>query len=348
MPLNKSIVSKIEKISQESKIKLGFEFKPMTELKSATSFQQSVALATASLTSPITLGLTGGEEAAAISKPNEERSILQAQQLNEYNQRISHKSGSFESTFNFQTFESVRQATGCPQQQLQMQDHPPPPRSSKEGGGGRKSKGATNRRQDVFQFQFDDPTLMDCGGTNDFSSSSSLSSDSEEIETNESDREGDDELTDWPGNEAMINFASKNDFKRAKPKPIKTGSGGVGGVGNGPSKPDDMAQDDDTLMSGDDMIAMSESPNNQSTAIRLSETQPIDITAVQRVHEISKQIESEMSGETSNHFYSSSNSGTFEKREIRAGCRRIREERPGFSVYLNANEELARYVMTGC
>jgi hypothetical protein len=108
------------------------------------------------------------------------------------------------------------------------------------------AKHQRRRQLKMQQLQFDDQTFMDCGGLNEFLSSSSLSSsDSEAILTNESDHEGDDELTDWPGNEAMINFASKNDFKRAKPR-------------SKPSLPqikqqDDNFQDDDTLMSADDV-----------------------------------------------------------------------------------------------
>lgn len=109
-----------------------------------------------------------------------------------------------------------------------------------------------------MQLQFDDQTdFMDCGNFNDFLSSSSLSSsDSEAEETNESDHEGDDELTDWPGHEAMINFASKNEFKRANKKATATG---VVSVGNNNKlsqiKQHDniIIQDDDTLMSADEI-----------------------------------------------------------------------------------------------
>lgn len=54
-------------------------------------------------------------------------------------------------------------------------------------------------------------------------------------------------------------------------------------------------------------------------------------------------IESEMSGEASTHFFSSPN--TFgEVREIRAGCRRIRDERPGFSIITSFNEDLLKFL----
>lgn len=254
-----------------------------------------------------------------------------------------------------------------------------------------------------MQLQFDDPNGMDCAGLNDFLSSSSLSSsDSEAGQTNESDREGDDELTDWPGNEAMVNFASKNDFKRAKQprsnsKSMVTGRFGIGG-GCGD---DLMAQDDDTLMSADEMntspnppitsttmggasataggsgIALSSTstatfppntlnlsvrcmpaPNNvapSSAAIATARTvlstddgqrratMPIDIVGSGSVASSqSTFIESEMSGETSNNFLSSS-SPCLEVREFRAGCRRIRDERPGFTIFTSVNEHLSRF-----
>ena len=95
-------------------------------------------------------------------------------------------------------------------------------------------------------LQFDDQNYMDCASMNDFLSSSSLSSsDSEAVLTNETDHEGDDELTDWPGNEVMINFTSKCDFKRINKIRAK------------PTLPlikqhEDTIQDDDTLMCADD------------------------------------------------------------------------------------------------
>lgn len=107
-----------------------------------------------------------------------------------------------------------------------------------------------SRRRLKMQLQFEDHSFMDCSNFNEFLSSSSLSSsDSETEETNESDHEGDDELTDWPGHEAMINFASKNEFKRAnninciakKKLPLIR------------QHDDVIQQDDDTLMSADEM-----------------------------------------------------------------------------------------------
>jgi G patch domain-containing protein 2 len=70
---------------------------------------------------------------------------------------------------------------------------------------------------------------------------------------------------------------------------------------------------------------------------------PIDIIGADN-YQYTKQIESEMSGETSNNFLSSPNH-QLEVREFLAGCRRVREERPGFSIISSANEYLSRQVI---
>ncbi|XP_055388847.1 uncharacterized protein LOC129617815 [Condylostylus longicornis] len=281
-----------------------------------------------------------------------------------------------------------------PKPSSELQSH-----KSKHSSGERRRRHKNNRlkREQIrAQLQFDDPHSMECGNDlNDFVSSSSLSSsDSEDGETNESDREGDDELTDWPGNEVMVNFASKNDFKRKsnkKPLPLIKSS-------------DDYAAggDDDTLMSGDEVLSPpggvtgtsfssgiqikssmlqsqpiainSGNAMNFNTAIgvgsygfysggsnsfglseNLSEGQNVNsssfINANDGLGETTtnfrfpiKQIESEMSGETSNPFLASPPFQSNEIREIRAGCRRIREERPGFVVRTSVNERLARFL----
>lgn len=236
-----------------------------------------------------------------------------------------------------------------------------------------------NRR---LKLQFDDQNFMDCGNINDFLSSSSLSStDSETEETNESDHEGDDELTDWPGHEAMVNFASKNEFKRANKK-----------VGKMPQikQQDDIIQDDDTLMSADEVqdqtfeessiLPISMLTHQVSNPMSVSKFVNMPTSRNQASHPINiigtlgssfipssstsgvadggygssfttsynhkQPIESEMSGETSNPFLASPNA-IGEVREIRAGCRRIREERPGFSIITSFNEELLRYINQG-
>lgn len=233
-----------------------------------------------------------------------------------------------------------------------------------------------NKHSRQLKLQFDDQNFMDCGNINDFLSSSSLSSsDSEAEETNESDHEGDDELTDWPGHEAMVNFASKNEFRRANKK-----------VGRMPQikQQDDIVQDDDTLMSADEVqsqtlvdvttLPMSlhnhpQIPNTfdvgasnlESSSLRLQASHPINIIGAMSSAFIpssstsgvvdggygsnftvsynhKQPVESEMSGETSTPFMSSIG----EVREIRAGCRRIREERPGFSIITSFNEDLLK------
>lgn len=319
LPLNKSIVSKIEKISQDSRSKIGFQFGP-----SGDCLNTFKALA---------------------QKPIEEQTvnILKVNHpIHEFNQ--AHKSGSFESTFNFQNY-----GTYLPKLEDRLRDL-------------KNRKNQQQKRQEQFQLQFDDPTssfMMECV-TNEFPSSSSLSSsDSEEIETNESDREGDDELTDWPGNEAMVNFTSKNDFKRAKPPKVKQ-------TNLSQIKSDEIGQDDDTLMSADDIVQPAndnvsnflsfasggtDSINlnlknnsivtNDLSSKKVKTTQPISISTTITTGLYKDSIESEMSGETSNHFLSSPNN-SFDIREIRAGCRRIRDERPGFSIISNANEDLSR------
>lgn len=232
-----------------------------------------------------------------------------------------------------------------------------------------------------MQLQFDDPaSFMDCSMA-DLPSSGSLSTSSSSSEedsdqTTDSDREGDDELTDWPGNEAMINFASRNDFKRARPpKLFKALLPLI-------NSDDVTGQDDDTLMSGDELMGQPQLHlQGQAVAAAVKATAtapvvfvprpgfmpvvhsqvcqqpawippvpvfrqtiptlPIDISTLATTAS-APQIESEMSGETSNHHLMSSPNAPFEVREIRAGCRRVREERPSFSIIASVNEDLAK------
>uniref|UniRef100_A0A1B0CLR5 Uncharacterized protein n=1 Tax=Lutzomyia longipalpis TaxID=7200 RepID=A0A1B0CLR5_LUTLO len=191
-------------------------------------------------------------------------------------------------------------------------------------------QGRRGRKKEYMkmQLQFDDPNFMDCSLSEFLSSSSLSSSDSEAAATNESDHEGDDELTDWPGNEVMINFASKNDFKRARPpKLTKTRSN------HETRDPDtDMMNVDGAqpvpLLTGHMLLGGKALGGGGGGAGGCPE------------------IESEMSGETSNHFLSSPNTLS-DVREIRAGCRRIREERPGFSIITSVNEDLSRFLQDG-
>uniref|UniRef100_A0A6B2ECC8 Uncharacterized protein n=1 Tax=Phlebotomus kandelakii TaxID=1109342 RepID=A0A6B2ECC8_9DIPT len=262
-PLNKTIVSKIEKISQES----------------------SVAAATATLASMV-------ESRVAEPAVTEDEDTMKSAECSAF----------------------------------------PPPHQTPEAPRRRK------KEYMKMQLQFDDPNFMDCSLSEFLSSSSLSSSDSEAAATNESDHEGDDELTDWPGNEVMINFASKNDFKRARPpKLTKTRSNHETRDSTGDTVMVNV--DAQPLLTGH-MLLGGRAPVS---------TQPINIAGGSSYSSGAggcPEIESEMSGETSNHFLSSP-STLNDVREIRAGCRRIREERPGFSIITSVNEDLSRFLQDG-
>lgn len=256
----------------------------------------------------------------------------------------------------------------------------------------RRSVTAAKRaaQQLKMRLQFDDPHAMDDGGgggglmaMSDMVSSSSMSSssDSEAAQRNDTDREGDDELTDWPGNEAMVNFASKNDFKRAaKQQPLQQRGTAASLVKATTLSAFATVCDEDTLMSADDLLesgatAAAQPPTTlqlvskygPSTSSAARTTQPIAIgggSSSSSMQLAAAAETSEMSGETSNHFLSSPGAGTgdggcggdvagaaggsfgtggaFEVREIRAGCRRIRNERPGFTILTSVNEDLSK------
>lgn len=335
LPLHKSIVSKIERIAQGNREKIsGFQFMCLHDVE----VNSKPVLPTLPL-------------APFVNQPQVEAVATVAH-------KMAQKSGSFESTLN-----PLAAVVACPTGRQNSAEKKKERRQHKN-----------SKRLQKQKLQFEDPEVMDCDSMNEYlenleSSSSSLSSssDSEAAETNDSDREGDDELTDWPGNEAMVNFTSKNDFKRAKPRTsIKTTLPQI--------KSDDLAQDDDTLMSADELMATSQTsmtpntqqqqqpplpPNTLNLSVRYSpaasladvvplhSTMPIDILENHVLAGVvCNQIESEQSGETSNHFLSSPN--TNEVREIRAGCRRIRNERPGFTILTSVNEELSKYAIYNC
>lgn len=306
-------MSKIEKISQDTKNKIcGFQFLCLQDrdvnkpaVKDTNNLFKSHASSQQQQLQQQQQPITDGEKSTF---------------------KMAQKSGSFESTFTSPDH----------QKNVVVNDNVSDHHSKKH------YKSNKRIQQMKLQLQFEDASLMDCG-LNEFLSSSSLSSssDSEAAETNESDREGDDELTDWPGNEAMVNFTSKNDFKRAKPRP-KTISLQT------------AQDDDDTLMSTDELGVKGPVPIPPTTlnlsvkyapATSLNDasaiTSPIDITG-RAIGPLRNQIESEMSGETSNYFLSSGN--RVEVREIRAGCRRVRNERRGFTILTSANEEFSRYI----
>lgn len=136
----------------------------------------------------------------------------------------------------------------------------------------------------------------------------------------------------------MVNFASKHDFKQATKKIMKPQK----------QKHSDVIQDDDTLMSAEDMRdassedLMKERPSNffSSHPINIQGSHESGFVACNIVNDgrefsridkphLKQNIESEMSGETSNQ--------SREVREIRAGCRRVREDsyRPGYAIGFN-------------
>ncbi|KAH8294543.1 hypothetical protein KR044_012373 [Drosophila immigrans] len=221
-----------------------------------------------------------------------------------------------------------------------------------------------------------DVQSMDCSELYDFLSSSSLSSSSDDSEDShrlhDTDREGDDELTDWPGNE-FGHGVGKYDPKRKLTKKSLLPQ----------IRSDDTIGEDDTLMSGTEATAASTAAAAatccDSAGISLSpptqpqealsrfqsaaSSQPIEICGGGANRSVGfnicldmestscnglpavRQIESEMSGETSNPFLSSSPPLQLQEvREIRAGCRRINGDRPGFSIKLSVNERLARFL----
>lgn len=373
LPLNRSIVSKIEKISQDSQNKMNFNFSVMMQS------QQPGALSSRQVdkVSPVVhfqslFSVPRKENCTNMLKcprgDSEMETSTSTADDNKINlQKMSQKSGSFESALptntNNNKLEHKKKV-----KHFSIGYHGPI--------AGFHNKSKQSRR---LKLQFDDQNFMDCGNINDFLSSSSLSSsDSEKEETNESDHEGDDELTDWPGNEAMVNFASKNEFRRANKK-----------TGKMPQikQQEDIIQDDDTLMSADEIqsqtlvdssiFPISLHTHNSQTPCpleagtakfviapisRLQSSHPINIigamdstfipssstsgvadggygSSFTASYNHRQPIESEMSGETSTPFMSSIG----EVREIRAGCRRIREERPGFSIITSFNEELLKY-----
>lgn len=417
LPLNKNIVSKIEKISQEtlnSSSAMGFTTGVVTANDAKTvptgflfdsTYLKSGQIKTIHTNHSVLLSDSLAQSTSTLQPATsfQVKSLSIDATSNANASKMQQKSGSFDSSFNIQetsTFViqppavdvSAATSTKMAKENIRKGHS-----TSRHSNHKRKQS-----KRSQLQMQFNEQNGMECGNLNDFLSSSSLSSsDSEAGETNESDREGDDELTDWPGNEAMVNFASKNDFKRAKParnsisNPVSTLSKTVQ---SGRYANDDcMGQDEDTLM-GQDELATSHSshlsssqnliePNillgteptlfpskfspalpsrllsndsqtlsspstsdspltlNSSRILRNATSLPIDI--IPQGHQPFgadnhvTQIESEMSGETSNHFLSSPN---MEVREIRAGCRRIRDERPGFTIFSSVNEHLSRFL----
>lgn len=388
LPLNKNIVSKIEKISQES----------LNNSGGAVGFTSAIVTANNEKSAPIGFhfvsaylknsqnACTDGHHQPVVNETliqtalyTQAPSNVQAKSVSigcaaiVNASKMSQKSGSFDSPYNVQV-EPLACAIQAPTADVSAPIKIGKDNSRKSHSSSRHSNHKRKQCKRIhLKMQFNAQNGMDCGNLNDFLSSSSLSSsDSEAGETNESDREGDDELTDWPGNEAMVNFASKNDFKRAKqPRNANpVGSLSKSTVLHSRFANDDcMAQDEDTLMSADELptpcalntsqnsgesgcsllnpdptifppkfsaalqnrLTSNDSPtfsspsdslliSSSSRLLRNATSLPIDIIPQGHQHFATgiqtAQIESEMSGETSNPFLSSPN---MEVREIRAG-----------------------------
>lgn len=412
LPLNKNIVSRIEKISQDSangsgaigfgstlrnderNILAGFVFSANCPSNGGAGSQVQATQNEANLHA--TSGIEATDTHSNTQHLNKSASIDDS--LVEQPHVMPQKSGSFDATI-ISHENRIKYATPQLTAAEFTTAKPTKDNSRKVSKTRQHKRKQTKHHQMQMQIQFGNPIDMDCGSLNDFLSSSSLSSsDSEGDETNESDREGDDELTDWPGNEAMVNFASKNDFKRAKSTRQLKAATLQGKVCH-----DDLVTlDEDTLMFAEDIPispttshfpststviappiispAIIQGPNPLALQLKLSlpsshrsrlsaeqvmsspstsdiqipsnplraaTSMPINIIQQATHHAIMGptlgHVESEMSGETSNHFLSSSQMA--DVREIRAGCRRVHNERPGYSIFSSINEHLSRYVL---
>lgn len=243
-------------------------------------------------------------------------------------------------------------------------------------------------------------------------SSSLSSSDSDGVVTNDSDREGDDELTDWPGIEELKVFNKSLTFKTAKtvnnnspksvsnmppPKRLKKEKmlpkSGWASCKNRFKKKRpkvDSGNDDDAMMSDSKTVVDVEEeiliensilqPHSSFTSFsdvknagvsgqnanetffqsfqafqEKTQTQDEAFRQAPRTNfSLQKTSSSDLNlsekSPQSDHYYSEHSMGTnvAEVREIRAGCRRIREERPGFLILSAANEQLSKFLQDSC
>lgn len=257
---------------------------------------------------------------------------------------------------------------------------------------------------------FDEEGSMDFGGNE---SSSLSSSDSDGVVTNDSDREGDDELTDWPGIEELKVFNKSLTIKTSKavespkslnnmppPKRLKKEKmlvkGGWASCKNRFKKKRpkvDSGNDDDAMMSDSKTVvdleeevlskenrdilqphssfssfsdvknAGGSGQNANKTFFRSfqayqekSGPQDASFSRAPRTNfALQKTSSSDLNlsekSPQSDHYYSEHSMGNAvgaEVREIRAGCRRIREERPGFLILSAANEQLSKFLQDSC
>lgn len=255
-------------------------------------------------------------------------------------------------------------------------------------------------------LHFDDSNSgMDCVGNE---SSSLSSSDSDGVVTNDSDREGDDELTDWPGIEELKVFNKSLTFKSSKtlnnntanmPPPkrlkkekflVKSGWASCKNRFKKKRAKVDSENDDDAMMSDsktvvdalDDECVLKDILQPHSSFSSFSDVknagvlgqnanesfyhsfQAFQEKSVQenelfnRIPRTNFSLQKTSSSDLnlsekspqSDHYCSehSLSVGLNEVREIRAGCRRIRDERPGFLILSAANEQLSKFLQDSC
>lgn len=260
-------------------------------------------------------------------------------------------------------------------------------------------------------LHFDDSNSgMDCVGNE---SSSLSSSDSDGVITNDSDREGDDELTDWPGIEELkvfnksLTFKSsksinnnspqslnnmpppkrlkkekflvksgwascKNKFKKKRPK-VESGNEDDAMMSDSKTVVDleeeGLLKEKDILQPHSSFASFSDIKNAGVAGQNANESFFQSFQAFQEKEQKNEQFNqtprtnfslqktsssdlnvSEKSPQ-SDHYCSEHSMGTAgfnEVREIRAGCRRIRDERPGFLILSAANEQLSKFLQDSC
>lgn len=181
LPLNKSIISKIEKISQDSQSKMNFNFTSVAPLQASTASSSSFKIDSSTPVVHFHSVFRKETRPQIFCTPLGSGMSIAEDKINIH---LAQKSGSFDSALPSNN-------------SLTKLEH------KKKMSSTIYNKYKQSRR---LKLQFDDQNFMDCG-INDFLSSSSLSSsDSEAEETNESDHEGDDELTDWPGNLSLYSI----------------------------------------------------------------------------------------------------------------------------------------------
>ncbi|XP_065363164.1 uncharacterized protein LOC135956559 [Calliphora vicina] len=351
LPLNKGLLSKIERISQQQKTETATTSSAALEfLVSSGSTAQQQADGTSSTTieqdTATSFCNTDGEtqNSTGMFVPSP---LMAADEMAETIEESC-------------SLPQISQLNATPQQQQIQQQLQ---QENNFRNHRKKGSGHHNRRR-LLQFAVDQHS-MDCEELNDFSSSSLSSSDSEDNHAaNDTDREGDDELTDWPGNESTcgeLKYDSKRKLTKRNALPQ---------IKSDPESANSMLMaEDDTIMSNTTAVGDSSSLNwppssaaeyRDAVDLPFQSSEPITIAAKTGFSSICrgnlniaaedhlimplKQIESEMSGETSNPFLSSPPCQPNEVREIRAGCRRVKGERPGFSIKTSVNERLARFL----